>query len=94
MDDRERWEKDEEEVLKEYLVDNALLTCTSAKWWDFKLLYDGRVIKTEGLQDKVMSGETTTFLRVRENDMYSDNLRHATVADTKQGLNSMLNDIS
>ena len=80
-------EKDEEEVLKEYLVDKALLTCTSAKWWDFKLLYDGRIIKTEGLSDKVMSGEPTTFLRVSENDMYSDGLHHATVADTKQGLN-------
>lgn len=80
-------EKDEEEVLKEYLVDNALLTCTSASWWDFKLLYDGRVIKTERLPDKVMSGEPTTFLKVCENDMYTDGFRHATVADTKQGLN-------
>lgn len=80
-------EKDEEEVLKEYLVDNALLTCTSASWRDFKLLYDGRVIKTERLPDKVMSGDPTTFLKVCENEMYSDDLHHATVADTKQGLN-------
>ncbi len=72
----------------EYLVDGALLTCTSAKWGDFKLS-DDEIIKMEKHSEKLMSGVPTEYLRVPENKISANGLRYATVADTKRNWNIM-----
>lgn len=72
----------------EYLVDGALLSCTSAKWEAFDLS-DGEKIEIDGVEEKSKTGEATEYLRVPENPMSANNLRYATVADTKQGWNIM-----
>lgn len=72
----------------EYLVNGALLTCTKAKWGDFEISED-EVIKIEKLSEKLMSGEPTEYLRVLENPLHTNNLRHANVTDTKKEWNIM-----
>ncbi|MBD5393460.1 MAG: hypothetical protein HDR71_04155 [Lachnospiraceae bacterium] len=72
----------------EYLVDGALLSCTSAKWEAFDLS-DGGKIEIDGVEEKSKTGKATEYLRVPENPMSANNLRYATVADTKQGWNIM-----
>lgn len=81
-------EKENEEELKEYLVDGAVLTCTSAKWGNF-YLSDGSSIHLEGAEEKEKKGDPIGILKVQENPMYTDNLHHANVADTKRGFNIM-----
>jgi len=71
----------------EYLVDGAILSCTSATWKDFDLS-DGKV-HIEGAEEKEKEGKPTGYLRVWENPMYSNGFHHANVTDTKQGLNIM-----
>ena len=74
--------------LDEYLVDGAVLACTSATWDDFHLS-DGEVIKLDGSDEKQKKGEPTEYLRVPENPMSANDLRYATVADTKREWNIM-----
>lgn len=76
----------QDEKLDEYLVDGAVLSCSSATWNDFDLS-DGEKIHIDGAEEKKKEGIPTGFLSVRENPLYTDNLHHATVADTKQGYN-------
>lgn len=70
----------------EYLVNGAILGCTSATWEDFPLS-DGKFIKIDGKDEKQNKGEPTEYLRVLENPMYTNELRHANVTDTRQGWN-------
>ena len=72
----------------EYLVDGALLSCTSAKWEAFDLS-DGGKIEIDGVEEKSKTGKATEYLRVPENPMSANDLRYATVSDTKQGWNIM-----
>ncbi len=72
----------------EYLVDGAVLTCTSATWDDFPLS-DGETIKLDGADKERVKGEPTEYLRVPENPMSVNDLRYATVADTKKNWNIM-----
>ncbi len=73
---------------EEYLVDGARLSCTSATWDDFPLSGDESV-KLDRADEERMLGEPIEYLRVPENPMSANDLRYATVADTKQGWNIM-----
>lgn len=86
--DEEICKRLQDDVYDEYLVDGAVLSCTKARWLDYKLS-DGDLIKIDDLADKIESGRPTEFLRVFENPIFSNDLRHATIADTKQGWNIM-----
>lgn len=77
--------KDEDK--EEYLVDGAVLACTKATWDNFPLS-DGD-IEIDGVGEKRKQGEPTEYLRAFENPIAVNNLRYATVADTKQGWNIM-----
>ncbi len=88
MIDAEIRKRLQDDVYDEYLVNGALLTCTRAKWGNFSLS-DGGSVKIEELSDKLKTGKPTEFLRVLENPIFANGLRHATVADTKQGWNIM-----
>lgn len=88
MIDEEIRKRLQDDVYDEYLVNGALLTCTRAKWGNFSLS-DGGSVKIEELSDKLKTGKPTEFLRVLENPIFANGLRHATVADTKQGWNIM-----
>lgn len=72
---------------EEYLVDGAVLACTKATWDNFPLS-DGD-IEIDGVGEKRKQGEPTEYLRAFENPIAVNNLRYATVADTKQGWNIM-----
>ncbi len=76
----------EDEDVDEYLVDCAVLSCTSAVWDDFPLS-DGEKVHIEGAEKKTKDDKPTGILRVWENPMYTNGLHHANVTDTKQGLN-------
>lgn len=67
----------------EYLVDGAVLSCTSAKWGEFKLS-DGSSVQLDVARGKRKEGVPTVFLRVRENPLTeseSGSYHYATVAD-------------
>lgn len=73
----------EDEDDDEYLVDGALLTCTSAKWEDFELS-DGSKVHIDGMEEKKKEGEPNGILRVWENPLIAStngDFRYATVAD-------------
>lgn len=70
----------------EYLVNGAILGCTSATWEDFPLS-DGKAVKIDGKDEKQNKGEPTEYLRVLENPMYTNDFRHANVTDTRQEWN-------
>ena len=76
----------EGEDVDEYLVDGAVLSCTSAVWHDFPLSV-GEKVHIEGAEKKTKDDKPTGILRVWENPMYTNGLHHANVTDTKQGLN-------
>ena len=78
----------QDDVYDEYLVDGALLTCTRAKWGNFNLS-SGENVRIDELSDKLKTGIPTEYLRVLENPIFTNGIRHATVADTKQGWNIM-----
>ncbi len=70
----------------EYLVNGAILGCTSATWEDFPLS-DGKAVKIDGKDEKQNKGEPTEYLRVLENPMYTNDFCHANVTDTRQEWN-------
>ncbi len=76
------------DYMDEYLVDGAVLSCTSAVWDDFPLS-GNESVHIEGVEKKTKEDKPTGILRVWENPMYINNLHHANVTDTKQGLNIM-----
>lgn len=76
----------QDDVYDEYLVDGALLTCSSATWENFQLS-DDDCIEIDGVEEKQKDGKATEYLRVPENPMSANKLRYATVADTKQEWN-------
>ena len=76
--------KDEDD--HEYLVNGAVLSCTSAVWDDFPLS-GNEGVHIEGAEKKTKDNKPTGILSVWENPLYTDNLHHATVADAKQGHN-------
>lgn len=84
MVDEEICRRLQDDIYDEYLVDGAVLSCTKAKWGTFGLS-DGKSV----ILNKLMVGKPTEFLRVLENPVHTNGLRHATVADTKQGWNIM-----
>ncbi len=73
---------------EEYLVDGARLICTSATWDDFPLS-GGESVKLDRADEERMLGEPIEYLRVPENPMSANDLRYATVADTKRDWNIM-----
>lgn len=78
----------QDDVYDEYLVDGAFLTCSSATWGNFQLS-DDDCIEIDGVEEKRKEGKATEYLRVPENPMSANELRYATVADTKQEWNIM-----
>jgi len=84
MVDEEICRRLQDDIYDEYLVNGAVLSCTKAKWGTFGLS-DGKSV----ILNKLMVGKPTEFLRVLENPVHTNGLRHATVADTKQGWNIM-----
>lgn len=84
--DKEIIRRLQDDEYDEYLVDGALLGCTSATWNDFEMS-DGNKVHLDKMEEKKKRGEPQIELRVWENSLFKDGFRHATVTDAVEGLN-------
>lgn len=84
--DKEIIRRLQDDKYDEYLVDGAILGCTSATWQDFRLS-DGNWVHLDQMEEKMKQGDPQILLSVWENSLSKDGFRHATVTDTVGGQN-------